>query len=554
LPKKVASRRGPGQSSFILDDEIIAWLAPIYAKTDQLVFVSDSCHAGTASRGESAIVKAGPPDTRRHLLCRQRYPRWVTPRGIRIGAARDNQSAIEKAIKTNHGSPFYSLFTLYWARALENAQQNDTWYDIFKRSFDQITPIRGHAQSPEFSQSQQPQMEGHRRHLALTSGFSPMQPTVTVSRGLSCLGCTVWLDAGHVNGVTKGSVYRLYKPEYSKPQNLPALTIDWVSDFTSYGTPTGQFKKGDLVIEQTHVYPFDPIKVYLKADQGRYDKLLQTIRSAFEQKQFPAYQLTNDPRQAEQLLYVSRSASGNTPVISILTQDGRLLHERLNIIFDNENNGLKLLQTNLNKLARIRELKLLGTDRSAVFPGDLQTLHFRPVTSCRVRPPNCIYDRGKYYRKMGEYNLKQFQEYTLLTKGSLQQGDMLIFGLHNSSRKDYYFYLIEISPDGTIQALFPGSDEVQQNYAKIKAGKNLFNLIPRLELGLKGETTLKLIATMKPIEVSLLEESRFARSGTPEKLNPLERLLFNATRGKRAGVNMSTNFQWAAEQVSFEVK
>jgi len=35
----------------VLDDEINAWMAQLYDKTDQVVFVSDSCHSATVSRG-----------------------------------------------------------------------------------------------------------------------------------------------------------------------------------------------------------------------------------------------------------------------------------------------------------------------------------------------------------------------------------------------------------------------------------------------------------------------------------------------------------------------
>jgi hypothetical protein len=540
----------------ILDDEILAWLAPIYAKTDQIVFVSDSCHSGTVSRGETSLVKAVPPDTRRHLFCRQPYPRWVSPRGIRIGAARDDQSAIETAFKTHNGSQSYSLFTRAWATTLQKAQRDDTWYDIFKRSYDKITALREKAQSPTFSRlSQQPQLEGRRRHLALTRGFSPKQPTVKIK---NVLGSRVQLNAGYADGVTKGSVYRLHRPGYSKPQNLPYLTIERVGDFQSFGKATGRFTKRDLVIEQEHAYPFQPIKVYLKADRrslfNRDIRLLQTIRSAFYQNKFPAYRLTYNSRHAEQLLYLLRSGYNNALELWILTPEGRLLHEHLKIPFRNQNRGLKLLQHNLNKLARIRELKLLGTDRyENAFVGKLQIWHTRPVNYCQPDPSSCIHDReyGKYYRIIAKSNLTQFQEYA--SHHSVQQQDVLMFGLHNTSGKDYYFYLIEISPDGTIQSLFPSSDEAHPAYSKVRAGKRQFR-IPRLALTQTGKATLKLIATRQPIEVSLLEESHFARSGTRTDLNPLERLLFNAMQGKRTRVGIPTGFQWATEQVSFEVK
>lgn len=39
----------------VLDDEINSWLGAIYAKTHNVVFVSDSCHSGSVARGEAPI-------------------------------------------------------------------------------------------------------------------------------------------------------------------------------------------------------------------------------------------------------------------------------------------------------------------------------------------------------------------------------------------------------------------------------------------------------------------------------------------------------------------
>jgi len=39
----------------VLDDEINSWLAAIYAKTAQVIFVSDSCHSATVARGAAPI-------------------------------------------------------------------------------------------------------------------------------------------------------------------------------------------------------------------------------------------------------------------------------------------------------------------------------------------------------------------------------------------------------------------------------------------------------------------------------------------------------------------
>ncbi|WP_069472395.1 hypothetical protein [Candidatus Marithrix sp. Canyon 246] len=51
--------------------------------------------------------------------------------GIRIGAAREYESAIELPMETNK---YYGVFTWYWMQNLQQAQANDTWNNIFKRT------------------------------------------------------------------------------------------------------------------------------------------------------------------------------------------------------------------------------------------------------------------------------------------------------------------------------------------------------------------------------------------------------------------------------------
>jgi len=148
----------------VLDDEINAWLGAIYAKTDQVVFVSDSCHSATVSKGFN-LTRALDFDERPHILGRLKYTQPQIERGIRIGAARDYESAIDKA-RTN--GRHYGAFTWHWVHNLQ-AQASDTWYTVFQRTYAQLTAERGVAQRP--------QIEGERRQQILGGGrFFTAQP------------------------------------------------------------------------------------------------------------------------------------------------------------------------------------------------------------------------------------------------------------------------------------------------------------------------------------------------------------------------------------------
>ena len=115
----------------VLDDELDRWLRPLYARTDRIVLVSDSCHSATASRGETSRVRAISADVRPHPLGRTRSSDASAATGVRIGAVRDDQKAVER--ETDEGK-VYGVFTWHWARALREASPDETWDDVFKRA------------------------------------------------------------------------------------------------------------------------------------------------------------------------------------------------------------------------------------------------------------------------------------------------------------------------------------------------------------------------------------------------------------------------------------
>ncbi len=524
----------------VLDDEINAWMSALYAKTDQIVFVSDSCHSATVSRG-AELIRAVDQDKRPHILGKRRYTQ-TTYRGIRVGSARDSESAIGKS-RTN--GQYYGAFTWHWVRNLQQARSGDTWHHIYKRTYAQVTAERGVVQ--------QPQLEGEHRQQVLGGRFTPQPPTIPV---VKIAPDWIKLSAGSLSGVTKGSVYRLYQAQHPNPQSLPSLTITQIKPFASYGKPTGTFKTGDLVVEESHAYHFTPIKVFLDADDpnGKDKPLLQAIQAAFQPsadgiKRFPAYRLTHDPFQSDLRLYIVRPKHHNQPPeLWVLTPEGRLFNPNLKMSFHNTKKGLQLLQDNLNKLARIRELKAIQSHRSRRLPVTLQSYLLSPDNSCH-RGPDCLElpnDLG-WHRKTGPYALPEIETRTL------NEGDILTFSLYNRSRRRaYYCYIFNISPNGAISSIFPEPEELME-YARLNARETL-DLIEETAFMAEwvGEETLKFIISRYPIDVSLLEQEAFEQRGG--NFNPLEQLLFAHTvHGIRGRVSLR-NDEWATGLAAFEVR
>ncbi|KHD08882.1 hypothetical protein PN36_03360 [Candidatus Thiomargarita nelsonii] len=532
----------------VLDDEINTWLAAIYAKTDQVIFVSDSCHSATVARGEAPISRGLKRDDRYHPLGKMTYTQLDKHHGIHIGAAQNDELAAEGIGKDGK---HYGLFTWYWTKALRQAQVGETWYDIFKRAYTPVVGKRGQAQTP--------QIEGEHNREVFGGNFTSQAQTISVTQ---VNGKTVKIQAGHVAGVTVGSIYRLYHPQHPNP--LQSFQITQVKAFESIGKTTqrGLFKRGDLVVEESHAYHFDPIKVYLSADYAKDKALLRTIRAAFQDRRLSGYVLTNNPYNTDLRLHLLRPKRKNgqlivepnenlpksfynqPPELWVLTADQRLLNNKLQIKFKNTKKGVKLLQDNLKKFARIREFKALQNSRGNILPVTVQTYILRPVKSC-PRWENCVslssFKLG-LHRKMGPYDLQ--------AKRELRKGDILTFTLHNDSEQDYYCYLINITSNGAINAIFPHPSEGME-YALIKADEKR-NLTEEALLMMEniGEETIKIILSSQPIDVSLFEQEEFRERGD---LNPLERLLVNAVHSER-GLTRISPYEWVAGQVTFKIK
>jgi len=538
----------------VLDDELNEWLIPIHEKVGQLVFVSDSCHSASVTRGSAPKVRAAPFDNRNHPLGKNNFKKVKLTKGVRIGAARDVESASE--FQSEDGKS-YGLFTWYWAQALMEAHPQESWNDVFKRVYSLVTSRKGILQHP--------QLEGEANRLVFGGNFSAPSKSIPVTM-IQDEGNSVHMKAGLLSGITKGSTYRLYSP--LKPGKEPALLeITRVYPTYSIGKVIkGEFHPGYLVVEETHIYPFEPVKVFLNADfpdaedKGLLMKISKTVQN------LPQYELTDDQKKCDIVLYVLRPKTENNrlvfhtptdtlpqsfpsqpPEVWVLSPVEHMLQGNLKIKFEDQERGNAILQENLGILARVKEVKNLSTSRgSGVNPIRIMTTLLVPDEACG-NGPDCIElpNNLGLHRKEGPLTLEQVNE------RRLKRGVILTFALKNVSGQDYYCYLLDLSPNGKIEAIFPHTGSSAES-ALIKSG-NERDLSTEVGLRLDdpGLETVKLIVTQKPIDISLLEQGEFIRRGEERKvLNPLERLLCNAMHGKR-GLVALRNDDWGTLQ--FEV-
>jgi hypothetical protein len=168
-------------------------LAAIYAKTDQIIFVSDSCHSATIARGHAPISRGLKRDDRTHPLGKMAYTKLEDYQGIHIGSARDKEFAAETA---GDDGKHYGLFTWHWAKALQQAQVGETWDEVFKRAYMPVFSKRGEAQRP--------QLQGKRYRQVFGGDFSQPVATVLVSHVEGQLEMTHYRNPSLINRLNYG--------------------------------------------------------------------------------------------------------------------------------------------------------------------------------------------------------------------------------------------------------------------------------------------------------------------------------------------------------------
>ena len=251
----------------ILDDEINSWLALLSQKTHRIVFISDSCHSGTVTRGDDAMRTRGlPVDLRPHPLGKKVASK-LPLKGIRITACRDD----EKASEYHFGGRVHGMFTWFWAKSLEEAGPDDTWGDVHKRGTARLIYQGGR---------QHPRIEGEQGQNVFNGDFSRRKKTIPV-RHVSFDGKTATIDAGSLVGVTPGSIYRKYAPK-DQTENENNIRITTTHAIWSKGETKGKFQVGDLVVLEHYQHNVAPSRIVVRTDMEKDHLLAARIETAVE--------------------------------------------------------------------------------------------------------------------------------------------------------------------------------------------------------------------------------------------------------------------------------
>jgi hypothetical protein len=537
----------------ILDDELNEWLGKIINKIGrkgQLILVSDSCHSASVYRSpDPPVSRAAKADDRRHPLGERLFTINDLRDGIMIGAARDKETAAEFTASDGNR---YGLFTWHWARALKQADPDDSWKNLFLTVQQKVNIERP---------SQLPQLTGERESQPVFNGDFAPAPNLVSVRNVSQDGRKAEVDAGMLAGVTEGSVFRLYDLQNTNLEGFPSLTITRVKSFESFGDISGTLSPGDKLLEIQHAITSLSTQVHVtgdfpdKSDRELIDFLRNRLRSGF----FPGYSLAAEQTQASMILYIVRpevTGTGQTPwttgtslpqslpdqkpQIWVLTDTEKLWHNGLVIPAADIELAAALLKTGLTTISKVREIRLMAEEYPS--PLTLDTVVWDPVAQCeadRECKTLSITTNEKTKQKQQSFQLRQ--AYSIVDMTSLQLGlnTLLTFRLQNPTKTGYYAYLLHLDPaSGQISSMYPhpglekdclDRESALRNLDKCMIGPKETRTSRRGYLIDKPtENIFKLISTQEPIDINLLRQTGLKRGKVRKQKIALEKLLANA--------------------------
>ena len=273
--------RDPGGKVFDINGaEIHGLLLQLAAKTKNITFILDSCHAGTLVRGESAARTRGiPADSRTPPAHLPEYA--VQTRGL--GTPADNQPLRYAflAATTSRESAFehfaegkeHGALTYYLTRQLRSSGRGVTYRDVMDNIAGNVT-----ANYP----AQHPQLEGAGADQYVFGDASSLARAYVTASPIDAT--RIALGAGLAQGATVGSTYDVYRPgtKTFAPPEKPVATarITAVQPFGAEaklitGAKIPPFSRA---VETEHRYGAAKLRVYF--DGLERSQALQAIRAA----------------------------------------------------------------------------------------------------------------------------------------------------------------------------------------------------------------------------------------------------------------------------------
>jgi len=495
----------------LIDDEFGIQMDNLRTKLgpngDLVVFI-DACHSGTGTRGEAKVRGGYPPfingdfkptnlNDNNEVFLFQNGSNPKMSNYVVFSAAR----AEELNFELKEGSTFYGPLSWAYSKALKECSEGITYRGLFSKIQSFML---------EKAPKQNPTIEGGIDRKLFGGKAVAQQPYLTIEE-LNKTGTSIIINGGKVAGIYDSTKVALYK----------AGTVDIKG---ALPIATGYVTEADN-LTSTVVFPY---KLSLKNKNEAWVFILE--------KTFPDVRLNvslgsftdkNLKKYIENYLNTNKIANlANKPNSELIIEQSKLRGASLLAIHYTRDYSSYLDSLKKDTLDQvflayiqakfIRELDIPNTDYNI-------DLTFIPV---------------KKYKDSKKIDTLKIENFIVNGTIEFQVGVTFLVKIKNTGIRTCYFQILDIQPDGIINAIAPSIDGKyykSPEYFKLEPGKSMYLPYNLIVSPPYGKELYKVFASEKSIDLSFIVNSRGAeRKGS--EMTPLEKI-FKWTYNKETNIN-----------------
>jgi hypothetical protein len=555
--------RDPQNKVFdVTDDELNNLFEQLSQYTSNITFILDSCHSGSATRGETKVrrvakdVRPQPaqppsPSSRSTSQARDGEKVDVLPRNERyvtISGSRSTEVSNER--RGGLGRKTNGAMTFHLIRALQRAKPETTYRELMAEVANAVTL--------EFP-AQHPQIEGDIRRNVLGGAADREDPFIKIT---AVKGKMVTLEAGAAQALKVGTPVAIYAPDARRlagdEKKLAIGTMTKVSALTS-----------TVELLEAKAIPTNAKAVLMAPNFGSARvRLALDVTAAGDPAARIIAGVREELKTSKTIEVVDARVTGAANAATESRWEVALLHGKFGDVFKdkgsiapaaegenaalpeagadvcylaggdgfplfgffvrpNDPRGAQKIAMALEHLAKQRTLKALSNLARA----GGQAFRITPV-----RVFGSATDEGFNVEREEVASADQLDY-------DFDQGAYFKFQIENLSGKDMYVTLFDLSTDGSIQILYPPAGAADL----LKAGAKITTQSVFVTTGPAGYETFKIIATTDRSDFTFLTVDAVSR-------DPLAKLMEGALLRPRSGVvKVAGVDDWTTAQIDFAI-
>ncbi|MEP7164356.1 MAG: caspase family protein [Ferruginibacter sp.] len=513
-------------------------------KTGDLLVIIDACHSGSGTRGvETAKMRGGN----------------IPMVSNKFGSRRISNTTDASVFKESTGSKLSADAATYVV--ISGAQAKELNYECFddnknpvgslSYSFSRsISSLKGNITyrglfalienvMREKAPNQKPVLEGDGIDRELFGGkYEKQQSYFTINKSQSKNNLVV-LNAGSVSGITKGSEINFYEPGTTGTTGKTPVNSGKVASVSSFAS-TIKLDSADDNFLKINPWAFISELSYGEAKLKLFVRDSKPVAKMIEDG-LKDFQLIEFDPNCDLVLDTSRSINNRAlkyPNSDHIFQDG--------FVFPGD--GMENLKAALKKFSRFRYLKALALNETGL--------------SAVVQLV--------FLDEQGNIDSARLESRTRFGRLELREGDKVYLRIINKGTKPFYINIVDIQPDGIINAVIPNKNlkDRNDNLSPIKwedcLVKKYDTLFLRdLAIGISrpyGEETFKVFLSSSPIDLEDILTSKDETDAKTKRgiLNSLEKIFVhsnikeNGTRGID-GTRVNTDENGTVYSLNFQI-